>query len=172
MLTHRYYRTSNAGPLIDDIDQNRGSSTRHSKQGLQMSILPTNTIRPSALRAAPGRRPAGFAVAEQPAKLGEATALTALSTDALLFLQEVESPQERDARSRRHGTALLDLLAKLQHGLLDGAAPGEVLQDLQALTTQPIVAANPGLQDVVAAITLRAHVEIARATSNTCERSQ
>jgi hypothetical protein len=127
-----------------------------------MSILPTSGIRSEPLRAAPGRRQAGFYVAEQPGKLSGTSVLAAASTDPLLFLQEVDSPKERDARSRRHGAALLDLLAKLQHGLLDGAAAGDVLSEIQALANQPSVAADPRLQDAVAAITLRAHVEMAR----------
>ena len=127
-----------------------------------MSILPTNGIRPDALRSAPARRPIGFSVADQPSKLSDIGTLSTVATDPLLFLQEVDSPQERDARSRRYGTDLLDLLTKLQHGLLDGAAPDSVLNQLRTLSGQLIVAANPTLREAVEAITLRAHVEIAR----------
>lgn len=130
-----------------------------------MSILPTNAIRGPAPRPAQGRRQAGFTVADQPRNRVESSALSAISTDPLLFLQEIDSPQERDARSRRHGADLLDLLAQLQQGLLDGTPQVNVLENLLALTGQPIVAATPGLQEVVAAITLRAHVEMARRTN-------
>jgi hypothetical protein len=136
-----------------------------------MSILPTNGIRTDALRAATSRRQTGFSVAEQSARLSETSAPAAAATDPLLFLQEVESPQERDARSRRHGTALLDLLTKLQQGLLDGAAAADVLVKLQTLSGQLTVAANPRLQEAVAAITLRAHVEIARGEKITKENN-
>lgn len=132
-----------------------------------MSILPTNGIRAGALRTAPGRQQAGFSVAEQACSVSETPALPSVSIDPLLFLQEVDPPQERDARSRRHGKALLDLLAKMQYAMLDGASAHDVLDELQALSGQPIVAADPKLQEAVAAITLRAHVEIARAANVT-----
>lgn len=136
-----------------------------------MSILPTSGIRADTLRTPPGRRQTGFTVAEQPDRLSETPTLAALAVDSLLFLQEVEPPQERDARSRRHGAALLNLLAKIQHGLLDGAPTPDVLDELLALSGQPIVAADSKLQEAVAAITLRAHVEIARGV-NVTKREQ
>lgn len=134
-----------------------------------MSILPTNGIRTDALRAASSRRQTGFSVAERSTRLSETAAPAAAATDPLLFLQEAESPQERDARSRRYGTALLDLLTKLQHGLLDDAAATDVLGELQVLSGQLTAAANPRLQEAIAAITLRAHVEVARGQKITKE---
>lgn len=129
-----------------------------------MIIPPTGGIRTEAFRAAPSRRQAGFSMTELPSKLSETSTFNAISTDSMLFMQEVDSPQERDARSRRHGTALLDLLAELQHGLLDGTPASGVLGKLQALAGQPIVAADSSLQEAVAAITLRVHVEMARSS--------
>jgi hypothetical protein len=64
---------------------------------------------------------------------------------------------------------LLDLLTKLQHGLLDDAAATDVLGELQVLSGQLTAAANPRLQEAIAAITLRAHVEVARGQKITKE---
>lgn len=127
-----------------------------------MSILPVSLIGGLASRPVQSRSKAGFSVPEKPEATSGSAPLSRVSADPLLFLQEVEPPEERDARSRRHGGALLDLLSSLQRALLDGGDGEAVMQSLSALAGRTPVAANSSLQAAIEAISLRAHVELAR----------
>ena len=81
----------------------------------------------------------------------------------LLALQEWPEEgarRERDQAARRHGEALLEALADVQRDMLDEAAPD--LARLAALAGAVPEAADPELRAVVAAVTLRARIELAR----------
>lgn len=79
----------------------------------------------------------------------------------LLALQEAGPAAERDARARRRGEAMLQSLADLQLGLLGGTIDPARLRALAAADPAED-AADPGLAAAVAAIRLRARVELAR----------
>lgn len=132
-----------------------------------MSILPTNAIGSQAIRQAQSRTKSKFSMAGSPEATSEAAPLRPVFTDSLLFLQEIEPPEERDARSRRHGSAVLDLLARLQRSLLEGGNTEGAIQSLAQLAASPPVAATPALQAAIEAISLRAHVELARSELRT-----
>jgi hypothetical protein len=97
----------------------------------------------------------GAAPAEAPA--APAAALAA----GLLALQEAAPAAERDARARRRGEALLRALSALQAELLGGRADPARLEALATLA-EGEQAADPALAEAVAAIALRARVELAR----------
>jgi hypothetical protein len=80
---------------------------------------------------------------------------------ALLALQEAAPAAERDARARRRGQALLKELSALQAGLLAGRVDPARLRALAALSGGD-PAADPALAAILAAISLRARVELAR----------
>src|SRR5690606_13450144 len=88
----------------------------------------------------------------------------------LLALQEVgnapppsAAPQaERDRRARRHGAALLKALRGLQLALLDGAEPDAARLAGLAALAEDEEAVDPVLREAIAAIVLRARVELAR----------
>ena len=129
-------------------------------------------VRPAARATVPA--PAGFSLAlgqlggssatdtKQPAGgPGEAAGLS-----ALLGLQEHQAlidaePRERDRRARRQGLAMLAALTDLQICLAGGDS-GAVLDRLAILAGTMPAAADPVLAHVLAAIALRARVEIAR----------
>lgn len=90
-----------------------------------------------------------------------AQATAAPSAIGLLALQETAPAAERDARARRRGEAMLRELAELQAELLSGRADPARLQALAALA-EGEAAADPGLAEAVAAIALRARIELAR----------
>lgn len=84
--------------------------------------------------------------------------------DGVLALQEAEADAARDRRARRQGSALLDALAEVQLALLHGVSDRESLAGLQAVAEHVPDAADPRLRAIVAAILLRARVELARRT--------
>ena len=113
-----------------------------------------------------GRRPRGGGAGFS---LGSAsTAATASAQGAapaqaigLLALQEAGPVAERDARARKRGEAVLQSLAELQLGLLDGSFDPARLHILATLVTGE-EASDPALAAAIAAIRLRARVELAR----------
>ncbi len=81
--------------------------------------------------------------------------------------QEVMAPALRDRQARRHAEAVLAQLAALQCALLGdepdlGDEPGTALARLSGLAETAPEAADPGLAAVLAAVTLRARIELAR----------
>ncbi|MCL6609241.1 MAG: hypothetical protein K6T74_14240 [Geminicoccaceae bacterium] len=83
--------------------------------------------------------------------------------DALLVLQRVEEPGERRRRAARQGERLLDGLAALHRGLLDGAIPEARLHELRrALAELEATPDHPRLQAVLDAIAVRVEVELAK----------
>jgi hypothetical protein len=122
---------------------------------------------PSAPRpGVPARRADGFALPrpeESQAATADAAAVGhASGLDALLALQEAApDPEARDRAARRRAHDLLQALASLQRALLadDESA---AIEGLEALLRDPPIAADPGLAELAAAVTLRARVELAR----------
>jgi len=118
----------------------------------------------AATIAGPGAVPAragaaGFAL---PAGRPPA-AVPALPLAGLLAVQEeaVEPPADRAAR--RRGRALLAELSGLQRDLLGAGVDGARLVRLRALAAEvPPAATDPALAAALAAIVLRARVELAR----------
>ena len=79
----------------------------------------------------------------------------------LLALQEAGPVAERDARARRRGEGLLRELAGLQADLLAGRADPARLRAIAALA-EGETPADPALAGAIAAIALRARIELAR----------
>jgi len=110
----------------------------------------------AAARGARGR--AGFGLPAEAA--GEAAAAGAVSGPNLLALQPGLDDAARDAAAGRRGGALLDELRHLQREMLDGRFTPARLARL-ALLAEGEAGADPGLREVVEALSLRARVQAA-----------
>jgi hypothetical protein len=124
---------------------------------------------PPPTAATPQRRPAGaerFQPSSGPsaAKTSGPTAATSLATmDAILALQGEGDQGERRRRSLKRGHDVLDALDRLKAGLLAGRIAVDDLKGLVArLADRPERTGDPGLDDVLAHIELRARVELAK----------
>jgi hypothetical protein len=105
----------------------------------------------------------GFAVPAEPAPASAAaTSAPAVVLGGLLALQEAEAEPPRDRAARRRGRDLLAALATLQRDLLDAGPMQEVLERLAALVDQVPEAGDAVLREAVAAVVLRARVELER----------
>ncbi|MBN9562574.1 MAG: hypothetical protein J0H14_17880 [Alphaproteobacteria bacterium] len=106
----------------------------------------------------------GFSLAAGAAsQAGAAAGAVPVSLGAMLALQEAGAEPARDRAARRHGQAMLQLLAALQRAMLAGEGGGEAeLTRLASLATEVPLASDPALRQAVAAIALRASVELAR----------
>jgi hypothetical protein len=80
----------------------------------------------------------------------------------LLALQETLPDAARDRAARRHGRDMLAALAGLQRALLGGGDAAAALERLAGLVGNMAPAADPALATVLAALTLRCRVELAR----------
>jgi len=118
----------------------------------------------SAQRGVPGQR---FSVGSK----GEATdtkkatsAAPLVTMDALLAVQgQEEDRTEHRRRSLRRGHDLLDSLDRLKAALLSGRVEAAELKGLVGqLAAQRASSGDPGLDEVVAHIELRAQVELAK----------
>jgi hypothetical protein len=118
------------------------------------------TGRPGASRAG-----GGFAVPQQGAAAADAGVVGGAggvsSLDTLLALQEEADPLLRDRAAKRRSQEMLKALAGLQRALLAGSEADAVAL-LESLVQDVPVAADPGLAELAAAVTLRARVELAR----------
>jgi hypothetical protein len=121
--------------------------------------------------ARPSARGIGFAV---PGGQAEAALCPAAATEAcevslggMLALQEAESGAVRDREARRRGQEMLAELLRLQRALLAGHRDLPALRRLAALAADIPDAADPGLRQALAEVTLRARVELARHESVT-----
>ena len=85
------------------------------------------------------------------------------ATDALLSLQEAAYETPRDRLARQHGRRVLDALVDLQRALLTALPGGRPDMDALAslLRAAPVVD-DPALGAVLAAIRLRARIELTR----------
>jgi hypothetical protein len=89
-----------------------------------------------------------------------AQAAGAVGMAGLLALQEWPAERGGDRAARRHGEALLAALADLQRTVLEGGAADP--RRLAALAREVPEAEDPGLRAAVAAVALRARIELAR----------
>jgi hypothetical protein len=119
--------------------------------------------------SAPQRRPAagrafGLPGESAAARASSATASTPLATvDALLALQGEGDPAERRRRFVKRGHDLLDGLDRLKAALLSSRVPTADLQRLAAqLAERRDLSGDPGLDDLLSHIELRAKVELAK----------
>lgn len=111
-----------------------------------------------------GPRPA-FTPSEGPARSSGPSAAAPLATlDALLAVQnEANEPGERRRRSLKRGHELLAALDSLKAGLLGGRVSARELRGLAGqLADRGELSGDPGLDDIVAQIELRAEVELAK----------
>ena len=93
--------------------------------------------------------------------VGTATALTAV--DSLMALQEVDDPTTGRARSVKRAHHMLDLLEEIRLGLITGGVPESKLNTLVSLVeSRRDTFEDPGLQNLIDEIELRARVEIAK----------
>ena len=115
-------------------------------------------------RARTGQTVGGFSLgAGAPSGAGATSATIPVALGSMLALQEAGAEPVRDRAARRHGHAMLKLLAALQRAMLGGEGGNEdELGRLAALATEIPAASDPGLRQVVAAIALRASIELAR----------
>lgn len=107
----------------------------------------------------------GFRVSgeTQASQTGEARAAQGVGLAGMLALQEAETETESNRKGRRHGFALLDALRDVQRGLLDASgAHGGGITGLLKLADQAPSVTNPRLGEVLAAIRLRAKIELLR----------
>jgi hypothetical protein len=101
---------------------------------------------------------------EDAARSGRAASAAPLGTlDALLAVQGEGDPAERRRRSLKRGHDLLDTLDKLKVALLSGRVGQAQLHNLTAqIRVRAGSSGDPGLDEVVAHIELRAQVEMAK----------
>jgi hypothetical protein len=86
----------------------------------------------------------------------------------MLALQEAEAELAGNRNARRHGLAVLEALRALQHGLLGATADsGQQVAALLRLADTTHGVADAGLADVLAAIRLRAKIELLRRGAET-----
>ncbi len=83
--------------------------------------------------------------------------------DTMLALQEMDPAFEQDRHARRHGQSVLVALSALQAALVAGGDAGtSAVNRLVGLVAAMPQAADPVLASVLAAVSLRARVELAR----------
>lgn|GEM_PF-1103372 len=113
---------------------------------------------------APSRRAArpasGFALAAG-REGGAAERALAVGATTLLALQE-QPPADAATRGLRRAESTLDALRGLQLDLLRGEADATRLERLATLAGADDAVADPALREAVAAVRLRARVELAR----------
>ncbi len=120
------------------------------------------------VRAAAPRKTAGKTDFALPSEAASETARPAASAaagglEAMLLLQEASGEGAEDRGARRHGREILNALAALQRALLAAQGSEEALAELAALAeASPAEAHDPALRAAVAAVALRAKVELAR----------
>jgi hypothetical protein len=113
-------------------------------------------------RARAGSAAGGFSLGPG-GPTGAALPAAAVSLGSMLALQEAGAEPVRDRAARRHGHAMLQLLVALQRAMLGGGSGDEAeLGRLAALSAEIPAASDPGLRQAVAAIALRASIELAR----------
>jgi uncharacterized small protein (DUF1192 family) len=123
----------------------------------------TGTATTAANRAQPGRAFAlpGTTAKSDTQRSGAATASVPL--DTLVALQANEDATERKRRQAKRGQDLLDGLDRLKVALLSGRISVSELERIKAnLTARREATDDPRLDEVLAAIELRAAVEIAK----------
>ena len=127
-----------------------------------MSRVGGITVGTAAARR-PSRAGGGFAMPGHAGTQDAPSASAAGAVPALLALQEAPRNPGRDAEGQaRRGEAALDELRGLQLDLLRGRDDAGRLQRLAALAEDAGAVANPSLRELLAGVSLRARVELAR----------
>ena len=116
----------------------------------------------SAKRA--GAAAPGFsAPSDEPQRVGAAFGVQAApALDSVLALQAEGFDPGRRARQVRRAHEALDVLTKLEQGLVTGRAEGGLVADLQALHAASAPTGEPGLDAVLLEIDTRVAVELAK----------
>jgi hypothetical protein len=110
----------------------------------------------------------GFSVPEEagesvvPLRVAAGQAACVFSLSAMLDLQEIERPQERNRKAKRRGESLLSALSRLQLSLLHSTEAKEIYTEISQLSTELPLAADPALRSLVDEIRQRSAVELAR----------
>ncbi|WP_417309571.1 flagellar assembly protein FliX [Devosia sp.] len=86
----------------------------------------------------------------------------ATAIDALLALQSVDEVTERRRKLLRRGRSLLDTLESIRADLLLGRVSEARLNQLMTIITQARERSEPGLDELLDDIELRARVELAK----------
>lgn len=125
-------------------------------------VTPTTT---SSTRKT-GASGAGFRLEEQSksARPSSTSATQAMqSTEALLILQEDDTPKQRKRKFIKRGNDLLSELDQLKAKLLSGHVSPSDLKRLTALLSQRSDSVDqPDMNELMRHIELRAHVELAK----------
>lgn len=96
-----------------------------------------------------------------PSSLSDVSTSAALNN--LLALQEISEEDVKRRKLTQQGKSLLDTLEKLRQQLLMGTLPPHLVQELsRQISMQKQFVADPGLNDLIADIELRAAVELAK----------
>ncbi|BCW88155.1 Flagellar assembly protein FliX [Alphaproteobacteria bacterium SO-S41] len=107
-----------------------------------------------------------FSIEQSPtsrAAAASSASIQVAALDSLLALQETTDPTTGKRRAVRRATDMLDVLDDIKIGLLSGAIPRQALHRLTTLVAERRNDFNePGLQDVIDEIDLRAQVELAK----------
>ena len=110
-----------------------------------------------------GRVSAGFAVPDgSPVSDAPVGVAAPVGFAGLVGLQEAPDDNAREEPARRHAGALLAELAALQRALLAGGDPSTVLGRLDTMLDVTPATGSPALLTLIAAVRLRARVELAR----------
>ncbi|MBU6407812.1 MAG: hypothetical protein KGS44_11865 [Alphaproteobacteria bacterium] len=124
---------------------------------------PSATTAKRADAAAPGFSASGPAAAGKPPSAAAAAPPPSLA--ALMALQGDEAFADAPARRRRQvdrAAKTLDALDRVAVGLLEGRLPGGLRQDLLALRDGAERTGDPGLDDLLLEVDIRAAVELAK----------
>jgi hypothetical protein len=128
---------------------------------------PNGTAQAASARPLRPSSGGGFSVADADATPAQ-TAAVALRTvggiDALIALQGIEDPTERRRRAVKHGRRALDALDELKLGLLTGSLDQGTMLRLRSVAADlRDGSGDDGLDHVLAEISLRVEVELAKA---------
>lgn len=125
---------------------------------------PASTGKPAARTGGGGFQLSGVSAPAAPAQVSGAAGVSrVMGVEALLALQDVESPTERKRRSVRRADRLLDELDGLKVALLGGELSRGQLDSLaRAVREQRSTTDDPKLEAVLDEIETRAAVELAK----------
>lgn len=115
----------------------------------------------ASARAIRGARGAGFRLHATDSQAPEAASASPVGAVTLLAVQEAGAAAERDARGRQRAAQMLDELGRLQADLLAGRADPAALERLAQLSAGE-APDDPALAEILAAVSLRARIELAR----------
>ncbi|MCW5750072.1 MAG: flagellar assembly protein FliX [Alphaproteobacteria bacterium] len=133
-----------------------------------MKVLGPGRIQPARIRGSERSHGAGgdFArhlVDDAAAPGASAPARPVQAVNPLLALQEVPDALHARKRAVRRGQELLERLDSLRHALLTGRLTDEILRRLaDEVTRERPLVSDPGLQQVLDEIEIRAQVELAK----------